>query len=53
MPAKSQPTKRREPEPVGIVISGGRVPDTAPVIWAYVWGPAPEKPRKSREPRAA
>ena len=53
MPAKNQPKKRREPEPVGIVISGGRVPDTPPLIWAYVWGTAPEQPRKAPEPHAA
>ena len=53
MPAKNQPKKRREPEPVGIVISGGPVLDAEPLIWAYVWGRAPEEPRKGREPNAA
>ncbi len=46
--------KERDTEPVGIVISGGPVPDTAPLISAYVWGPAPEQPRRrSREPKVA
>ena len=25
-------------EPVGIVISGGSLPEPAPRFWAYVWG---------------
>ena len=25
-------------EPVGIVISGGSLPEPAPRLWAYVWG---------------
>ena len=29
-------------EPVGIVISNGITPEDVPVVWAYVWGPAPE-----------
>jgi hypothetical protein len=29
-------------EPVGIVISGGPVPDTTPRFSAYVWAPGPE-----------
>lgn len=29
-------------EPVGIVISNGGRSERAPIVWAYVWGPAPE-----------
>jgi hypothetical protein len=29
-------------EPVGIVISGGPVPDTTPRFSAYMWAPGPE-----------
>jgi hypothetical protein len=29
-------------EPVGIVISRGSRQESAPVVWAYVYGPAPE-----------
>jgi len=28
-------------EPVGIVISRGREPETTPRFWAYVWAPFP------------
>jgi hypothetical protein len=37
--------KAQEAEPVGIVISGGPVRETPPLISAYVWGPAPKEPR--------
>ena len=50
---KSKPKKQPESEPIGIVISGGPVRETQPLIAAYVWGPAPAKPRKKSEPRAA
>jgi hypothetical protein len=30
-----------EPEPIGIVISRGSHLEPAPVVRAYVWGPAP------------
>jgi hypothetical protein len=29
-------------EPVGIVISGGAVPETTPRFSAYMWAPGPE-----------
>jgi hypothetical protein len=29
-------------EPVGIVISGGHAPETAPRFSAYIWAPGPE-----------
>jgi hypothetical protein len=29
-------------EPVGIVISGGRVEDTPPRFAAFIWGPVPD-----------
>ena len=31
-----------DPEPIGIVISRGDQPEQAPMVFAYVWGPAPE-----------
>jgi hypothetical protein len=37
--------KAQEAEPVGIVISGGPVRETPPLISAYVWGAAPKEPR--------
>ena len=44
---KRRPTKRAantviEQEPIGIVISRGTRHEDVPVVWAYVWGPAPE-----------
>ena len=53
MKNRSKPKKRREHEPVGIVISGGPVRDTQPVFSAYVWGPAPERPTTTAKPNAA
>ena len=53
MKPKNKPKKEREQEPMGIVISGGPVRETPPLISAYVWGPAPERPRTKREPQAA
>jgi hypothetical protein len=29
-------------EPIGIVISNGGRSEHAPLVWAYVWGPAPD-----------
>lgn len=29
-------------EPIGIVISRGAQPEQTPMVFAYVWGPAPE-----------
>ncbi|MBK8250648.1 MAG: hypothetical protein IPK85_25105 [Gemmatimonadetes bacterium] len=31
-------------EPVGIVISGGSLPEPEPRFWAYVWGQQEEEP---------
>jgi len=31
-----------EQEPIGIIISRGPQPEHAPMVFAYVWGPAPE-----------
>ncbi len=53
MKRKSKPKKRYESEPVGIVISGGPIRETEPLISAYVWGAAPDKPRPNPEPQAA
>lgn len=53
MKPKSKPNKQREQEPMGIVISGGPVRETPPLISAYVYGAAPEPPRTKKEPQAA
>ena len=45
--------KPNESEPVGIVISGGPVREAEPVISAYVWGPAPDRPGSKPEPQVA
>ena len=37
MMKKNRPTQFDEP--VGIVISRGREPETTPRFWAYVWAP--------------
>jgi hypothetical protein len=37
-----QKTEPQFDEPVGIVISRGREPETTPHFFAYVWGPCPE-----------
>jgi hypothetical protein len=50
MKNRSKPKKRLEPEPVGIVISGGPVRETPPVFSAYVWGPAPDQTRTTPKP---
>jgi hypothetical protein len=47
MKNRVEPKKQRADEPMGIVISGGPVRDAAPLIAAYVWGPAPEKTRNT------
>ena len=53
MKPKTKPKKQREQEPVGIVISGGPVRETPPLISAYVYGAAPERPRTDPEPQVA
>jgi hypothetical protein len=53
MKPKNKPNKQREQEPIGIVISGGPVRETPPLISAYVWGPAPERPRGKSKPQVA
>jgi hypothetical protein len=53
MGKKKKPQEEREREPVGIVISGGPVRETSPLIAAYVYGPAPERERTTSKPRAA
>ena len=53
MKLKKRSKKETEREPMGIVISGGRVSDAPPVFSAYVWGPAPEKKRPTPEPKVA
>jgi hypothetical protein len=40
-------------EPVGIVISRGADREQPPVMFAYVWAPAPETPDKSPESKVA
>jgi hypothetical protein len=54
MKRKSKPKQgQHESEPVGIVISGGPVREMDPLISAYVWAAAPDKPRPNRDPQAA
>jgi hypothetical protein len=53
MKPKNKAKKQREQEPVGIVISGGPVHETPPLISAYVWAAAPQHPRRKPEPQAA
>jgi hypothetical protein len=53
MRKKDKPKEERGPEPVGIVISGGPVRETPPLISAYVWGSAPERERTTSKTRAA
>ena len=43
----------RETEPVGIVISRGTRAEPAPVIQAFVWGPAPELTPVPQDTKAA
>ena len=40
-------------EPVGIVISRGADREQPPVMFAYVWAPAPETPDQSPESKVA
>jgi hypothetical protein len=37
-----QTSQAQTDEPVGIVISGGLVPETTPRFSAYMWAPGPE-----------
>ena len=37
-----QTSQAQADEPVGIVISGGSTPETAPRFSAYMWAPGPE-----------
>jgi hypothetical protein len=39
---KKQTVQTQHDEPVGIVISRGREPETTPRFSAYVWAPGPE-----------
>ncbi|HJR43725.1 MAG TPA: hypothetical protein VJ812_16640 [Gemmatimonadaceae bacterium] len=40
--AATRPSSTTIEEPIGIVISRGRRDEPAPVVSAYVWGPAPD-----------
>jgi hypothetical protein len=40
-------------EPMGIVISRGARGEQAPMVLAYVWGPAPETPDEPGSSKAA
>jgi len=40
-------------EPIGIVISRGSHDERAPMVSAYVWGPAPEIADEVREAKVA
>src|SRR5438874_1402830 len=46
---KSASSSSSEQEPVGIVISRGPRREDRPIVWAYVYGPAPETPEKGTE----
>jgi hypothetical protein len=43
----------RHGEPVGIVISRGTRAEPAPIIQAFVWGPAPELAPVPQDTKAA
>lgn len=43
----------RKAEPVGIVISRGTRAEPAPLIQAFVWGPAPELAPVPQDTKAA
>ncbi|MEJ7812631.1 MAG: hypothetical protein WKG32_19620 [Gemmatimonadaceae bacterium] len=45
--------KRGGDEPIGIIISGGRREEPAPVVRAWVWGPAPDAPEPAPVTKAA
>jgi hypothetical protein len=39
-------------EPIGIVISCGKRDEPLPTVWAYIWGPVPEREVPVAEPKA-
>jgi hypothetical protein len=52
MKANSANAPVLDEEPIGIIISRGSRQETPPVVFAYVWGPAPEGDESS-ETKAA
>lgn len=50
-----KPSSNSTPDqgPVGIVISRGKQLETAPTVFAYVWGPAPELPEETASRQVA
>ena len=48
---KRSQRKQHESEPLGIIISNGQKEEAATVVWAYVWGPAPEGDFTAERPR--
>ena len=46
-------SSQKSQEPIGIVISRGSREEATPVLWAYVWGPAPEQDTDQVAPKAA
>ena len=50
---KGKKTVSPEQEPIGIVISRGTQHEHPPMVFAYVWGPAPEVTDEPRESKVA
>ena len=46
---KSASTTASEQEPIGIVISRGSRREEQPIVWAYIYAPAPETPETGTE----
>lgn len=51
--ASSDTDSKMSAEPIGIIISRGSRAEPAPVVWAYVWGPAPKVQHDEKGTRAA
>jgi hypothetical protein len=49
---KAEAGNELEQEPIGIIISRGSRQEAKPVVYAYVWGPAPESPAEPGDTRA-
>ena len=50
---KKKPRTGSDQEPMGLVISRGARSEPAPVVFAYVWGPAPELNEAPTESKVA
>jgi hypothetical protein len=49
---KTNKTSSADQEPIGIVISRGSRHEHVPVVFAYVWGPAPETGAEAADGKA-